>query len=96
MKQIEEAMFYTDIQHKINFIRCIEKFGCFNQEYASACYIASHPEIFKCFTLEHQLDGPFDWYFEYLASLTENCLSNLINSNASPLTGQTTGLFDLG
>lgn len=97
MRQIiEETMFYTDNQHKINFMRCIEKFGCINQEYASTCYIASHPEIFKCFSLEHQIDGPFDWYFEHLASLAENGPSNLINGNASPLTGQTNALVRLG
>lgn len=97
MRQInEETVFYTDNQHKINFLRCTKKFGCFNQEYTSTCYIAAHPEIFKCFSLEHQIHGPFDWYFEHLTSLAEHRSRNSTNGDTSPLTGQTTALVRLG
>ncbi|GIM48470.1 hypothetical protein DNHGIG_40190 [Collibacillus ludicampi] len=61
-------MFFVNEEHERNFDRCLAKWPGSerNPEYLSACYIAAHPEIFKCFDLSKQEHGPFDWYFDYL------------------------------
>lgn len=93
-----EALFYTDNQHKINFLRCIEKFGCLNREYTSTCYIAAYPEIFKCFSLGQQQEGPFDWYFiciETFNSDMNHTREHESTGSTAPLTSQTTALIHL-
>jgi hypothetical protein len=92
------SMHFINDVHKQNYYNCIEKFRCINREYSSTCYLAAHPEIFKCFLLEHQVDGPFDWYFEHLEASTVPQASNTersAKSDIAPLTGQTTALVNL-
>ncbi|WP_246096640.1 DUF2538 family protein [Paenibacillus sinopodophylli] len=56
-------VWFSSKQHGVNFTQLLEKFNCFkNPEYAAACYIVSHPEIF------HRIDwnkssGPIGWYW---------------------------------
>jgi len=97
-KTFNDLFFANDI-HKHNFDRCIDKFQNHNREYISTCYLAAVPEIFKCFKLELQTHGPFDWYFEHN---TENSEKNgkppkiyPITGPMAPLTSQTTALVHL-
>lgn len=61
-------MHFVNIEHQTNFEKLVEKFNLAKSspDYQSVCYIAAHPEIFKCFKLELQQASPFDWYYEYL------------------------------
>jgi hypothetical protein len=96
LKNIFNLVFTND-EHEANYRRCIEKFQCKNLEYSSTCYLAAHPEIFKCFTLELQVHGPFDWYFEYLHDDidTEGSACTQQTGSTAPLTNQTHALVHL-
>lgn len=61
-------MHFVDTEHQTNFEKLVQKFNLAKSspDYKSVCYIAAHPEIFKCFKLEMQQESPFDWYYEYL------------------------------
>lgn len=56
-------VWFSSKEHGVNFTKLLEKFNCHkNQEYAAACYIVSHPEIY------HRVDwnkssGPIGWYW---------------------------------
>lgn len=91
------ALFFINDDHRQNYQRCIEKFQCRNREYTSTCYIASVPEIFNCFSLQEQIHGPFDWYFDHLQDTGEggDQTNEEPKGNVSPLTGQTTALVRL-
>lgn len=91
-------IFFTNFDHKTNYRHCLEKFQCQNPEYSSTCYLAAYPEIFKCFSLELQVHGPFDWYFEHLYHSTDFQDQNgnqRFTGNTAPLTSQTTALVHL-
>lgn len=92
-QQIDYDVFFANQDHKKNFQSCIEKFHCRNREYTSACFLAAYPEIFKCFSLQLQVNGPFDWYYEHLEDAPQ---SSPVQGNTAPLTGQTTALVRLG
>lgn len=85
-------MYFLNDKHKSNFQFCIDKFEVRNREYYSSCYIASVPEIFKCFTLQEQIHGPFDWFFEFL---DDNLTPGTKIGDTAPLTNQTTALIHL-
>jgi hypothetical protein len=93
-------MFFVDSQHKLNFDSLIAKFpqAIKENDYKSACYIAAHPEIFKCFNLGRQIDCPFDWYFDYLED-SEDFIKRRdqgrTTGDTAPLTGATRSLIDL-
>ncbi|REK71487.1 hypothetical protein [Paenibacillus paeoniae] len=90
-------MYFINDIHNQNYIECMEQFNCNNREYISACYIAAYPEIFKCFSLSYQFNGPFDWFFEHLYTVDiPNANDAQKNGDAAPLTGQTTALVHLG
>lgn len=60
---------YANEEHQDNFKTIAAKFPLAlkdNGQYRAACYIAAFPEIFKCFDLSKQVNGPFDWYFAHL------------------------------
>lgn len=84
-------MFFVNAKHQRNFSLLSNKFPKIenNKEYRSGSYIAAHPDIFKCFILDKQENGPFDWYFECLAH-GESKLGSV-----APLTGQTIRLIEL-
>ncbi|KQN96192.1 hypothetical protein ASF12_25600 [Paenibacillus sp. Leaf72] len=89
-----KVVYFSSDAHWRNFQRCTNKFPYRTKEYISSCYLAAYPEVFKCFELDQQEDGPFDWYF--------NCLDNISlqeehrsTGSFAPLTGQTTALFHL-
>ncbi|MCM3700344.1 DUF6075 family protein [Paenibacillus macerans] len=86
-------VYFSNEAHKQNFQKCEQKFPCRTKEYTSTCYLAAYPEIFKCFYLEQQEYGPFDWYFDCLdhVSLQEHRSTG----STAPLTGQTTALVHL-
>lgn len=85
-------MYFLNEDHKSNFQLCIDKFEVQNREYCSCCYIASVPEIFKCFSLQEQIHGPFDWFFE---TLDDNLAVSERKGVTAPLTNQTTALIHL-
>jgi hypothetical protein len=89
----DNQVYFSNEWHQENYQKCIQKFACHTKEYISTCYLAAHPEIFKCFSLEQQENGPFDWYFDCLdnASLQEHRSTG----STAPLTGQTTALVHL-
>jgi hypothetical protein len=97
MGQSDLALFFVNDDHRHNYQRCIDKFQCGNREYSSTCYLAAHPDIFKCFALDLQVHGPFDWYFEYLHDDIETEGSTGIQQKGStaPLTSQTVALVHL-
>jgi hypothetical protein len=61
-------MHFVDTEHQTNFEKLVQKFNLAKSSpnYEAVCYIAAHPEIFKCFKLEIQQKSPFDWYYKYL------------------------------
>lgn len=85
---ILHAVFFANDAHRHNFNHCLEKFHNRSREYMATCYLAAFPEIFKCFKLELQTHGPFDWYFEHLEGQTTS-------GTTAPLTSQTTALVEL-
>ncbi|WP_198524804.1 hypothetical protein [Paenibacillus phocaensis] len=94
-------MYFANEQHKINFQRIAAKFPDVKKarDYCAACYIGAYPEIFKCFALEKQVHGPFDWYFDYLVDpcnfvIRRDCGET--TGDTAPLTGQTRCLLELG
>lgn len=90
-------LYFTSADHRQNFMSSIEKFNCNNSEFMSACYIAAYPEIFKCFSLQQQDHGPFDWYFEHLFAADDPEANNTPKTgDTAPLTNQTTALVHLG
>lgn len=62
-------IYFLDEQHAENFIKFPLKFPRVtfdkNGQYRATCYIAAVPEVFKCFNLDAQVHGPFDWLFEF-------------------------------
>ncbi|GJM78043.1 hypothetical protein ACL02P_23795 [Paenibacillus sp. MB22_1] len=94
-------MFFADEQHKTNFQRIAVKFPEVKKarDYCAACYIGSYPEIYKCFSLEKQKHGPFDWYFDYLddpEDFVQRRDRGETSGDTAPLTGQTRRLVELG
>lgn len=58
--------------HYNNFIKLIKKFkAARNPEYAAACYILAHPEIFNRVDWEKCID-PFTWYWGKWIGQDEN------------------------
>ncbi|MDY7989806.1 hypothetical protein UY286_05210 [Paenibacillus polymyxa] len=93
-------MYFVNAEHQLNFQKLAEKFPGVrqNSEYRATCYIAAHPEIFKCFKLELQEHGPFDWYFDYLDNpdkFIELRNQGKTTGDTAPLTGQTIELVKL-
>ncbi|WP_427180059.1 hypothetical protein [Paenibacillus sp. TC-CSREp1] len=86
-------VYFSNEAHKQNLQKCIQKFACWTKEYISACYLAAHQEIFKCFELEQQENGPFDWYFDCLDHVSLQEHRSTVST--APLTGQTTALVHL-
>lgn len=93
-------MYFVNQAHKKNLEKLAEVFPAVrkNSEYRAACYIAAHPEIFKCFSIDKQQHGPFDWYFDYLDN-PEDFIKrrdrNETSGDTAPLTGQTRELVEL-
>lgn len=85
---------YANEQHKENFDKIAVKFplALTNGQYRAACYIAAHPEIFKCFKLDKQINGPFDWVF---ARLEPDAGLDSSTGTTAPLTGNTWALVHL-
>lgn len=93
-------MFFVNYQHRINFNSLIIKFpqAIKESDYRSACYIAAHPEIFKCFELGKQKESPFDWYFDYLndpEDFVKRRDQGKTTGDTAPLSGGTRPLLDL-
>ncbi|WP_168118530.1 DUF2538 family protein [Paenibacillus sp. HB172176] len=88
-----KALYFKDDAHRQNYMKLFKRFPYCNAEYASASYIAAIPEIFKCFSLRFQKDGPFDWYLERLNQF-EDC-SQPIDAKVEALTGQTEAMVHL-
>ncbi|AOZ92290.1 DUF6075 family protein [Paenibacillus crassostreae] len=86
-------IYFLNEAHQENFRKCIQKFACRTNEYTSTCYLAAYPEIFKCFDLERQENGPFDWYFDSLDNVSLQ--EHRSTGSTAPLTGQTTALVNL-
>jgi hypothetical protein len=60
---LENIWFVSD-EHKANFITLIRKFNAHsNAEYASACYVVAHPEIFHRINWEKSGSSPIEWYW---------------------------------
>ncbi|MGG4143880.1 hypothetical protein ABEW34_12170 [Paenibacillus algorifonticola] len=88
-------VYFTNEAHQGNFLKCMHQFKCNNREYRSTCYLAAFPEIFKCFSLENQENGPFDWYFEQMQNADSANYEGSIKGNTAPLTSQTNALVHL-
>lgn len=93
-------MYFVNAEHQLNFDKLAKKFPVIKNsiQYRATCYIAAHPEIFKCFKLELQEDGPFDWYFDYLEDpdkFVKRRIEGKTTGNTAPLTGQTVELVNL-
>jgi len=81
-------IYFANDDHRRNFGRLIERFpeAHSNGEYLSACYLAAYPGIYKCYRLDQQKHGPFDWFIRLLDGSA---------SEAAALTGQTWRLAEL-
>ncbi|WP_027093004.1 hypothetical protein [Cohnella thermotolerans] len=81
-------IYFANDDHKRNFGRLIERFpkAYSNGEYLSACYLAAYPEICKCFVLDEQEHGPFDWFISSDETAADE---------TAALTGQTWRLAEL-
>jgi Protein of unknown function (DUF2538) len=56
-------IWFASKEHEENFIQLIEKFNAStNPQYAAACYVVSHPEIFYRVNWSKS-DGPVGWYW---------------------------------
>lgn len=56
-------VWFSSKEHGENFTQLLEKFNCYqNPEYAAACYIISHPEIFYRIDW-NKTSGPIAWYW---------------------------------
>lgn len=86
-----DAVYFSSDAHWRNFQCCTNKFPYHTKEYISICYLAAYPDIFKCFTLERQEDGPFDWYLNCL----EDSLQEYPTGSVAALTEQTAALVNL-
>jgi|GEM_PF-1908644 len=77
-------IYFSSENHRQNFERLVERFpkALTDGEYLSACYVAAFPGVFKCFKLEDQEHGPFDWFIR--------------SEGNGALTGQTRRLVELG
>lgn len=97
MQQTDFAIFFVNDDHKHNYYRCIGKFQCRSREYSSTCYLVAHPDIFKCFLIDLQIHGPFDWYFEHIHYdiETDGCSCPQKTGSTAPLTSQTNVLVHL-
>lgn len=86
---------FIDQQHEQNYnaMKLRYRYVDFDKdgEYRSTCYIAALPEIFKCFALEKQSNGPFEWLFDYYEDL-EQMHKGKTSGNTAPLTGATWAL----
>lgn len=94
-------IYFVNKEHQHNFDALRVKFpnAIRESDYRSACYIAAHPGIFKCFSAFKQKNGPFDWYVEYLADpdgFADRRDKGETSGNPAPLTGQTKRLVELG
>ncbi|CAM4344686.1 hypothetical protein FHS16_002505 [Paenibacillus endophyticus] len=87
------AVYFSSDAHWRNFQCCTNKFPYHTKEYISTCYVAAYPDIFKCFELGQQENGPFDWYFDCLDNITLQ--EHRPTGSTAPLTGQTTALVQL-
>ncbi|MDW1598480.1 hypothetical protein R7D98_23240 [Vibrio sp. Vb2911] len=86
-------MFFIDKEHEDNFNKLMELYNLVvgeNVEYESAIYIAAHPEVFKCYNLEHlnTSSGP-------LIPLIDGYDEEELH-DAGALTGTTRALVELG
>ncbi|KAA8747239.1 DUF6075 family protein [Paenibacillus sp. UASWS1643] len=86
-------VYFSNEAHKHNFQKCVQKFANRTKEYTSTYYLATYPDIFKCFELEQQETGPFDWYFDCLDNISLQ--EHRSTGSTAPLTGQTTALVNL-
>ncbi|MEC0182318.1 DUF2538 family protein [Paenibacillus peoriae] len=56
-------VWFSSKEHGENFIQLIERFNAYkNPEYAAACYVVSHPEIYYRVNWSES-DGPIGWYW---------------------------------
>ncbi|MFD0591020.1 DUF2538 family protein [Paenibacillus sp. GCM10027627] len=56
-------VWFSSQEHGENFVKLLGKFKATrNQEYAAACYIVSHPEIFGRIDW-NKTTGPVEWYW---------------------------------
>lgn len=94
-------IYFVDAHHKRNYGALLVKFpqAKTQGDYRAACYIAAHPEIFKCFNAFKQKNGPFGWYMEYLEdpdAFIERRDKGETTGDTAPLTGQTRKLVNIG
>lgn len=92
---------FTSKEHQQNFGKLKVKFPQCERDayYRSACYLAAHPSIFKCFNAFRQKNGPFDWYFDYLEDPDDFVARRdrgQTTGDTAPLTSQSRNLLDLG
>lgn len=58
------SVWFASDMHRQNFFRLLEKFNAIqNPEYASACYICAHEEIYPRINWDATMSNPFDWYW---------------------------------
>ncbi|EJW13800.1 DUF2538 family protein [Paenibacillus alvei] len=56
-------IWFSTKEHGENFAHLVERFSAHkNPEYAAACYVAAHPEIYYRIKWENS-DGPIGWYW---------------------------------
>lgn len=56
-------IWFSSKDHGENFLKLVEKFKAYtNPEFASACYIVFHPEIYYRINWDRS-DGPIGWYW---------------------------------
>lgn len=65
-------IWFTSNTHSNNFIALLERFEAHkNPTYASACYVAAHPEIYGRINWNN-CDGPIGWYWGEWTGIDEN------------------------
>lgn len=94
------GIFFLNKMHASNFQKLADHFPKAKNisDYQAACYLAALPEIFKCFSLKKQINGPFDWYFDYLddnEDFIRRRNQGETSGDTAPLTGQTRILVEL-
>lgn len=58
-----DVVWFSSVEHRRNFVNVMERFNAHkNPEYAAACYVVSHPEIFYRINWSRS-DGPIGWYW---------------------------------
>lgn len=87
-------IYFINEEHKKNLLAIAEKFPKVEvaADVRSASYLMALPEIFKCFSLKAQVNGPFDWYVDYLQN---GFVRRELAGSPAGLTGQTRPLVDL-